>query len=221
VQLHLLYCTVGALLWAALPGALASAAAMLQAGDAAYGNGDFSTAIRHYTTALDLDATAPLFYTKRAAAYMSLKKYSQALKDLDRAVGVDDTFMQGYLHRGKLHRCAASNCNSKAAVCVSLRVAAVCKCSEAVCSQLAGTAVKHAPDARQVESYGNTSCSRTAKHRPAVKLCHSWQRGQPMLRLATRQPVTLFQQLVYVAASQPQSAAQSTMHNSLTTHPGP
>jgi tetratricopeptide (TPR) repeat protein len=81
---------------------------MLQAGDAAYGNGDFSTAIRHYTTALDLDATAPLFYTKRAAAYISLKKYAQALKDLDRAVDVDDTFMQGYLHRGKLHRCAAS-----------------------------------------------------------------------------------------------------------------
>uniref|UniRef100_A0A383VTQ7 J domain-containing protein n=1 Tax=Tetradesmus obliquus TaxID=3088 RepID=A0A383VTQ7_TETOB len=113
MQLHLLYCTVGALLWAALPGALASAAAMLQAGDAAYGNGDFSTAIRHYSTALDLDATAPLFYTKRAAAYMSLKKYAQALKDLDRAVDVDDTFMQGYLHRGKLHRQVCSLASAK------------------------------------------------------------------------------------------------------------
>jgi tetratricopeptide (TPR) repeat protein len=133
VQLHLLYCTVVALLWAALPGALASAAAMLQAGDAAYGNGDFSTAIRHYTAALDLDATAPLFYTKRAAAYMSLKKYSQALKDLDRAVDVDDTFMQGYLHRGKLHRCAASSNSSSSTAAnlrISLRSAAVCKRGE-------------------------------------------------------------------------------------------
>lgn len=103
-QLQLLCCAVSALLWAALPTALASAAAMLQAGDAAYGNGDYSTAIRHYTSAIDLDPSTPLFYTKRAAAHISLKKYAQALKDLDRAVDVDETFTQGYLHRGKLHR---------------------------------------------------------------------------------------------------------------------
>jgi tetratricopeptide (TPR) repeat protein len=146
MQLHLLYCTVGALLWAALPGALASAAAMLQAGDAAYGNGDYSTAIRHYTTALDIDATAPLFYTKRAAAYMSLKKYAQALKDLDRAVDVDDTFMQGYLHRGKLHRYAASSCSSKPAV--SLHHAVLC------CIQLTWLVAVFAEPAVRVESYG-------------------------------------------------------------------
>lgn len=103
-QLPLICYTVGALLWMAMPAAMASATAMLQAGDAAYGNGDFSAAIRHYTSALDIDSTMPLIYTKRAAAYMSMKKYALALKDLDRAVEQDSSYTQGYLHRGKLHR---------------------------------------------------------------------------------------------------------------------
>lgn len=104
VQLQLLCYTVGALLWFTLPAAMASATAMLQAGDAAYSSGDFSSAIRYYSSALDLDSNTPLFYTKRAAAYISLKKYALALKDLDRALEQDEAFTQGYLHRGKLHR---------------------------------------------------------------------------------------------------------------------
>lgn len=47
-----------------------------------------------------------LFYAKRAAAYLSLKRLGQALRDLDSALEVDGNYSTGYLHRGKLHRCA-------------------------------------------------------------------------------------------------------------------
>lgn len=105
-QFNLLVATLGALVWGALPLAAASAGDLLKLGDAAFANGDMSAAIRHYTSALDLDPSTAIFYSKRAAAYVSLKKYAQALKDLDRAVDVDSSFTQGYLSRGKLHRCA-------------------------------------------------------------------------------------------------------------------
>lgn len=64
------------------------------------------SAIQHYTSALEADSSVPLFYAKRAAAYQSLKKLGQALRDLDSALEVDGNYSTGYLHRGKLHRCA-------------------------------------------------------------------------------------------------------------------
>lgn len=85
-QLQLLACTLTALLWAAaLPGASASAAALLSAGDAAQASGDYSAAVRHYTAALELDKGAPMFYSKvrraqRAAAPL-LRAYAQQQKN--------------------------------------------------------------------------------------------------------------------------------------------
>lgn len=63
------------------------------------------SAIQHYTSAIDADSTVPLFYAKRAAAYQSIKKLGQALRDLDAALEADGSYSTGYLHRGKLHRC--------------------------------------------------------------------------------------------------------------------
>ena len=42
MQLQLLACTVGVLLWAALPAALASAVDLLKQGDAAYSSGNYN-----------------------------------------------------------------------------------------------------------------------------------------------------------------------------------
>eukprot|EP00879_Flechtneria_rotunda_P016714 GHRR01017491.1.p1 GENE.GHRR01017491.1~~GHRR01017491.1.p1 ORF type:complete len:455 (+),score=141.28 GHRR01017491.1:1053-2417(+) len=75
--------------------------------------GDYSSAIQSYTAAIDIDSSTALFYTKRAAAYVSLKKYAQALKDLDRAIELDGSFTQGYLHRGRLHRQVCSLTDAK------------------------------------------------------------------------------------------------------------
>jgi hypothetical protein len=45
MQLQLLACTVGVLLWAALPTAMASAADLLKAGDAAYSSGNYNRSV--------------------------------------------------------------------------------------------------------------------------------------------------------------------------------
>ena len=52
----------------------------------------------------DIDQKASLIYTKRAAAYISLKQSSSALRDLNKAIEYDASFIQGYLHRGRLHK---------------------------------------------------------------------------------------------------------------------
>jgi len=86
---------------------------ILTMGDTAFANGEFNSAVRHYTSAIDLDPSTVMLYTKRAAAYMSLRQHSQALRDLDRAVEMDGKFTQGYLHRGRLHRQACNVNNAK------------------------------------------------------------------------------------------------------------
>lgn len=45
MQLQLLACTIGVLLWAALPTAMASAADLLKAGDAAYSSGNYNRCV--------------------------------------------------------------------------------------------------------------------------------------------------------------------------------
>ena len=103
-----LLCSAAA--WAPLliaGGARASApdaAALLREGDAAFARGEFSGSIRHYTDAIEADPKQALFFTKRAAAYMSLRQHSSALRDLNAAIAADSGFTQGYLHRGKLQR---------------------------------------------------------------------------------------------------------------------
>lgn len=64
------------------------------------------SAVQLYSSALEADSSVPLFYAKRAAAYQSLNKLGQALRDLDAALEVDGNYSTGYLHRGKLHRYA-------------------------------------------------------------------------------------------------------------------
>ncbi|KAI8472987.1 MAG: DnaJ-like protein [Monoraphidium minutum] len=88
------------------------AAALLREGDAAFSRGEFSGAIRHYSDAIDADPSQPLFFTKRAAAYISSRQPSAALRDLNAAIGADASFTQGYLNRGKLQR---QLCNTAAA----------------------------------------------------------------------------------------------------------
>ena len=79
-------------------------AALLKDADAAFSRGEYNAAIRHYTTAIELDPKASVLYTKRAAAYMSSRQGSQALRDLNHAIEHDSSNTGSYIHRGKLHR---------------------------------------------------------------------------------------------------------------------
>lgn len=89
-----------------LPSAVSAsdAGSFLQAGDAALSRGEVSAAIRNYGEFIKQNPSTGLGYTKRAAAYLQQRKYREAKKDLDSAVDADPTFLQGYLHRGRLLR---------------------------------------------------------------------------------------------------------------------
>ncbi|MEW5304289.1 MAG: hypothetical protein WDW38_011073 [Sanguina aurantia] len=69
---------------------------------------EYNAAVRHYTSAIDKGPAAPLLFTKRAAAFISMRQQAQALKDLDSALQLDATFVQGFILRGKLLRQSCS-----------------------------------------------------------------------------------------------------------------
>ncbi|EOA37530.1 hypothetical protein CARUB_v10011737mg [Capsella rubella] len=50
-------------------------------GNAAFSSGDFTSAIRHFTEAIDLAPTNHVLYSNRSAAHASLHQYSDALSD--------------------------------------------------------------------------------------------------------------------------------------------
>lgn len=102
--MRLWLCAVGLVYLCLDEGFATDVASLLKEADASLASGDYNGAVRLYTSAIDLQPSTPLFYTKRAAAYISTKQHSQALRDLDRALELDDTFVQGYIHRGKLQR---------------------------------------------------------------------------------------------------------------------
>eukprot|EP00873_Tetraselmis_striata_P017850 jgi/Tetstr1/438114/TSEL_026737.t1 len=81
-----------------------SAADKLKAGDTAMAGGQNNAAVKHYTDALEIDARSPLIHTKRAAAYIALKRQQDALKDLTKALDLDPKMVQALLSRGKIHR---------------------------------------------------------------------------------------------------------------------
>jgi tetratricopeptide (TPR) repeat protein len=61
---------------------------------------DFVGAIRYYTQAINLYPTE-VYYSNRAAAYISLKQWEKARSDADTCIRLNKTFTKGYLHRAK------------------------------------------------------------------------------------------------------------------------
>ncbi|KAF5830077.1 DnaJ-like protein [Dunaliella salina] len=76
--------------------------AAVHLGDEAFSAGNFGMAIQFYTSAIEADSKSSLLFTKRAAAYISMRHQAQALRDLDTSVELDSRYIQGYITRGKL-----------------------------------------------------------------------------------------------------------------------
>uniref|UniRef100_A0A0D3E4P7 STI1 domain-containing protein n=2 Tax=Brassica TaxID=3705 RepID=A0A0D3E4P7_BRAOL len=55
-------------------------------GNAAYKKKDFETAIKHYSTAIEIDDEDISFITNRAAVHLEMGKYDECIKDCDKAV---------------------------------------------------------------------------------------------------------------------------------------
>lgn len=74
-------------------------------GNTCYKNGKYRDAIDQYSRAITLCPQTPAYYSNRAAAYMMINKYKEAVSDARQATQLDDKFVKGYLREGKSHLC--------------------------------------------------------------------------------------------------------------------
>mmetsp|Transcript_4150 Transcript_4150/g.6839 ORF Transcript_4150/g.6839 Transcript_4150/m.6839 type:complete len:478 (-) Transcript_4150:697-2130(-) len=75
-----------------------------RAGDRLLAAQEFAAAVSAYSSAIELDARSPLLYTKRAAAFISMRQQANAMRDLDEALGIDSGHVPACMARGKLQR---------------------------------------------------------------------------------------------------------------------
>ncbi|GMH43235.1 hypothetical protein BSKO_11157 [Bryopsis sp. KO-2023] len=75
----------------------------LKEGDACVSRAEYTSAVGHYSTALELDPRAPMIYNKRAAAYIGMRQHGSAIRDLDTAIEIDPNYLQGFTQRGKAY----------------------------------------------------------------------------------------------------------------------
>jgi len=70
-------------------------------GNVYYKSTEYRKSIDLYTKAIELCPNAPAYYGNRAAAYMMIKKYKEAIADSKSAIAIDEFFVKGYLREGK------------------------------------------------------------------------------------------------------------------------
>jgi len=69
-------------------------------GNAEFQKGNYEEAIKHFSTAIGLDANNHVLYSNRSACYASLKNFDKALEDADNCVRVNASWAKGYGRRG-------------------------------------------------------------------------------------------------------------------------
>jgi len=76
-----------------------------QKGNEAFKNGDYPTAVKAYTEAIKRNPEDARIYSNRAASYSKLMEFNLALKDCDKCIELDPTFLKGHIRKG--HVCIA------------------------------------------------------------------------------------------------------------------
>ncbi|CDJ49419.1 Hsc70/Hsp90-organizing protein, putative [Eimeria brunetti] len=69
-------------------------------GNAAFQKGDFDSAVKHFTKAIELSPSDHVLYSNRSGAYASLKDYEKALKDAETCVKLKPDWPKGYSRKG-------------------------------------------------------------------------------------------------------------------------
>ncbi|XP_062535299.1 uncharacterized protein LOC134204499, partial [Armigeres subalbatus] len=64
--------------------------------------GDYSVAVKHYTTAIQRNPEDAKLYSNRAACYTKLAAFDLGLKDCDTCCRLDETFIKGWIRKGKI-----------------------------------------------------------------------------------------------------------------------
>ncbi|XP_057520626.1 outer envelope protein 64, chloroplastic [Amaranthus tricolor] len=77
-----------------------SAEAAKEKGNLAFKDKQWQKAINHYTEAIKLCGSNATYYSNRAAAYLELASFRQAVADCTRAINLDKKNVKAYLRRG-------------------------------------------------------------------------------------------------------------------------
>ncbi|KDR14610.1 stress-induced-phosphoprotein 1 isoform X1 [Zootermopsis nevadensis] len=70
-------------------------------GNELFKNGDYATAVKHYTEAIKRNPDDPKYYSNRAACYTKLAAFDLGLKDCEKCVELDPKFIKGWIRKGK------------------------------------------------------------------------------------------------------------------------
>lgn len=71
-------------------------------GNELFKNGDYATAMKHYTEAIKRNPDDPKYYSNRAACYTKLAAFDLGLKDCEKCVELDPKFIKGWIRKGKI-----------------------------------------------------------------------------------------------------------------------
>jgi len=64
--------------------------------------GKFPEAIEEYTIAIRRDPTNPALYSNRCMAYTKVMDFGSAIKDADKGLELDDTFVKLYVRKANV-----------------------------------------------------------------------------------------------------------------------
>jgi stress-induced-phosphoprotein 1 len=72
-------------------------------GNELYEKGDYPGAVKVYTEGLRRDPNSKAIYSNRCAAYIKLMEWNYGLKDAEKCLQLDPTFVKAYYRKGTIH----------------------------------------------------------------------------------------------------------------------
>ena len=69
-------------------------------GNELFEKGDFPNAVKEYTEGLRRDPQSKAIYSNRCLAYIKLMEFAYAMKDANKCIEIDPTFVKAYSRKG-------------------------------------------------------------------------------------------------------------------------